>query len=238
MEQDVSVPAEERTPAKLARALRFFLTLALPIVLILVGVRLVMSETFVRYEYNKPHFPPDPYGFTQDDRRRYAPLAVQYLLNDAGIEFLADLTFDDGAPLYNERELAHMADVKVVTRGAMRTLAALSLLVAATALFMAARPPMREELRRGLAGGAALTWALMALIILLASVGWDVFFVGFHRIFFQGDSWLFPNSDTLIRLFPEQFWFDAAVAIGALAALGAAALGGISWLWGRRAQAL
>jgi integral membrane protein (TIGR01906 family) len=33
-------------------------------------------------------------------------------------------------------------------------------------------------------------------------------FVGFHRLFFEGDTWLFYYSDTLIRLFPERFWRD------------------------------
>jgi len=50
---------------------------------------------------------------------------------------------------------------------------------------------------------------------------WDFFFTGFHRIFFEGDSWLFSTRATLIRLFPERFWFDAAIAIGAITFAGA-----------------
>ena len=47
-------------------------------------------------------------------------------------------------------------------------------------------------------------------------ISWDTFFTNFHKVFFEGDSWLFRRSDTLIRLFPEQFWFDAALTVGGL----------------------
>jgi uncharacterized membrane protein len=45
------------------------------------------------------------------------------------------------------------------------------------------------------------------------------FFSGFHSLFFEGDSWLFLYSDTLIRLFPIRFWQDvflwaAVIALG------------------------
>lgn len=35
------------------------------------------------------------------------------------ISYLGDLKFENGSPLYNERELTHMADVKNVVRGAL-----------------------------------------------------------------------------------------------------------------------
>jgi integral membrane protein (TIGR01906 family) len=54
-------------------------------------------------------------------------------------------------------------------------------------------------------------------VVLAAILSWDVFFTGFHTLFFQSDTWYFAYSDTLIRLFPEQFWFDAALLIGGLA---------------------
>jgi uncharacterized membrane protein len=68
--------------------------------------------------------------------------------------------------------------------------------------------------------------ALAGLIGLIVAVGmtaspdlfWD-FFTLFHALFFEGDSWLFLNSDTLIRLFPIRFWQDAFL-LGALIALG------------------
>ena len=57
-------------------------------------------------------------------------------------------------------------------------------------------------------------WLMVVLVVGLV-IGFGVLFVGFHRIFFEGDSWLFSYSDTFIRLYPERFWRDtfALVAI-------------------------
>jgi len=51
------------------------------------------------------------------------------------------------------------------------------------------------------------------------------FFVGFHALFFEGDSWLFLYSDTLIRLFPLRFWQDAFLAAAIIALGGGIGLG-------------
>jgi uncharacterized membrane protein len=51
------------------------------------------------------------------------------------------------------------------------------------------------------------------------------FFVGFHSLFFEGDSWLFLYSDTLIRLFPIRFWQDAFLLAAVIALGGGVALG-------------
>src|SRR3972149_2425465 len=71
--------------------------------------------------------PADPYGFTKEDRLQYSAIALAYLLNDAGIEFLGDLTLPPekvvnsaiGDRMYNDRELKHMLDVKNVVRGVL-----------------------------------------------------------------------------------------------------------------------
>ena len=34
-----------------------------------------------------------------------------------------------------------------------------------------------------------------------------------HDLLFPPGTWIFPFSDTLIRLFPEQFWRDALAAL-------------------------
>src|SRR5512134_2191788 len=103
-----------------------------PIALIGLGLRLLLSPLILQIEYNMPYFPPDEFGFTKADRLKWAPYALDYLTNNEDISYLGDLKFQDGSPLYNERELSHMDDVKLVTQGALRvwyaTLAVLLLL--------------------------------------------------------------------------------------------------------------
>jgi integral membrane protein (TIGR01906 family) len=65
----------------------------------------------------------------------------------------------------------------------------------------------------------------MGALALTLVIAFSLLFVGFHRIFFEGDSWLFLHSDTLIRLFPERFWRDTFIFVIALTSLFAALIG-------------
>lgn len=202
--------------ARLHLALGWLVTLFTPVVLVLTAVRLLMMPAFLTFEYSTPNFPADPYGFTQADRLYWSNIALDYLLNDAGIEFLADLTFADGSPVYNERELRHMVDVKSALQVALAvwriSLGGLVLLA-----IWAWLGGWIEAYKRGLGRGGWLTAFAIAFIILFVLVSFGVFFVAFHNVFFEPGTWMFEFSDTLIRLFPERFWRDIFIYVGVLA---------------------
>jgi integral membrane protein (TIGR01906 family) len=73
----------------------------------------------------------------------------------------------------------------------------------------------------GLSWGGWLTLGLIGAALVAVALNFDALFTDFHHLFFQGDSWLFYYSDTLIRLFPLRFWSDAFIFTGVLTALGA-----------------
>jgi integral membrane protein (TIGR01906 family) len=208
---------------KIIHFLTAFLT---PIVLLGFALRLLLSPLFLQIEYRMPAFPDDPYGFTREDRLRWAPFAVDYLVNREDISYLGDLRFDDGTPLYNERELSHMEDVKGVTQGALN---AFYLALAGLALLglWSKRGDQWSAFRSGLKRGGGIMVGLAGVIAVVVVVGMFVipdlfwkFFEGFHAIFFEGDSWLFLFSDTLIRLFPIRFWQDAFLFAALIAVAG------------------
>ena len=213
------------------KILSWLVTLIIPMVLIGLAIRVLLFPVFYRVEYNMPYFPPDEYGFTKAERLKWAPYAVNYLINNADIAYLGDLKFDDGTPLYNERELRHMLDVKKVTQGALNlwylSLALLGLF-GAWAWF----GDWWQYFLLGLKRGGWLMVLLAALIGTIVVVGiainpnvFDEFFVLFHSLFFEGNSWLFYFSDTLIRLFPIRFWMDAFLWAAVIALGGGLALG-------------
>jgi integral membrane protein (TIGR01906 family) len=211
--------------------LSWLVTLVVPMMLIGLAIRVLLTPFFYRVEYNMPYFPPDTYGFTKEDRLQWAPYAVNYLLNDADTSYLGDLRFDDGTPLYNERELKHMDDVKQVTRGALRAwYTSLALLVGLGlwAWFGGWWQYYLLGLKRGgwLMVGLAATIGVIVLVGMVLNPNvFDQFFVFFHSLFFEGDSWLFLFSDTLIRLFPIRFWQDAFLWAAIIALGGGLALG-------------
>ncbi len=215
-------------------ALSILVTLLVPVALVLVSVRLVMTETYLVLEYNKPDFPPDFYGFTLADRLHYAPYAVQYLLSNAGIDYLGDLKLPDGGRFYNGRELAHMEDVKKVTQAALGLLGVALVLLALVGAVLARSADGRRALRQGLFGGGLLMLAILAGLLLFIVVNWDSFFTDFHELFFANGTWVFDYSDSLIRLFPVRFWQDTALTVGGLSAFGALLLMAAAWWWARR----
>ena len=208
---------------KLSSLLSWLATLLTPIFLLGLGLRILLTPLFYNVEYRLPWFPPDTYGFTQEDRLRWAPFAVDYLLNNADISYLGDLTFKDGSPLYNERELGHMQDVKIVTKSALRAWYAAVVLLAGLGGW-AWYGKWGQAYRQGLRRGGWLMIGLVITIGLFGAVAFWQFFTLFHTLFFEGDSWLFLYSDTLIRLFPMQFWQDAFLWAGVISVGGALAL--------------
>lgn len=211
-------------------AVRTYLCLAVPVLLVLVSVRLVMSPLFLQFEYYRFDFPEDIYGFTTDERMEYAKPTLAYLLNDESIDFLANLTYiGDDDPIYTTGELEHMEDVKVVTRYAYLVLFYGGVGTLLLSLILAYKPMTRRTLKDGLFCGGILTLTLIGVIIIMAVIAWDAFFTAFHQVFFESGTWRFAFSDTLIRLFPERFWFDAALTIGILTALGAVIIVAFTW---------
>jgi integral membrane protein (TIGR01906 family) len=205
------------------RILGWLVSLVVPVVLIMTAVRLLLTPVFVNIEYHMPGFPEDGYGMTLEQRLTYAPLALDYLMNDEGVSFLGDQRFEDATPLYNERELEHMEDVKELTK----TVLNVWLLLLAALVFIAGaawRLGYGAMFAGWLSRGGKLTVGLIVALLVIIALSFDALFTGFHRVFFEGDTWLFLYSDTLIRLFPMRFWQDVFIALGVLTLGGGAAL--------------
>jgi integral membrane protein (TIGR01906 family) len=233
-------------PVWLVFVCRAILIVLLPIVLTLTNVRLLLTHAFPQIEYSLPGFPDDPFGLTKPDRIKWANLSMDYLLNNAGIEFVRAFRFPPGvtAPaescvyykdgdcnrFYNDRELQHMQDVKIVLRRVLNVwaVAGIMCLLAAGALFYFHET---AALRAGLLGGAGVTLVILIAIVTYVLVDFNDFFVQFHGVFFAAGTWTFLFTDSFIRLFPEKFWEDAFTIIGAGAVVEALAIAAWAW-WG------
>ena len=203
--------------------LSWVISFLVPVALTFLGVRLLLTHAFPEIEYHMPGFPADDYGFTLQDRLHWSRISVDYLLNSADISFLGNLTFPDGSPLFNERELSHMQDVKNVVQPVLWVGYGVWFLMFGLGLW-ARFGGWWPEYVRGLRRGGWFTVGLVAAIGIFAAISFWQFFTVFHELFFKGDSWLFLYSDTLIRLFPMRFWQDAFLFTGALNVLGGLAL--------------
>jgi integral membrane protein (TIGR01906 family) len=121
-----------------------------------------------------------------------------------------------GTPVLNEREQAHMRDVRGVFAGfgLLAVIAAVGLV----ALYAGARRLGHSErafvaMRRGAIG------LVIGVVIagVVALVAFDALFEVFHRLFFAGGSYTFdPGTERLVQLFPFAFWSETTMAVGAV----------------------
>ena len=207
----------------LVRIFKILVPIFVVLGLLLTAIRLLLTPIFVQFEYSTPNFPEDRYGFTKEDRLKWAPYALDYLVNNEGISFLGDLTFEDGSLLYNERELSHMLDVKNLTQAALKVWYFVLVVLLGFGIW-AWRANWLTAYKQMLGSGGKATVIVIGVLILGIMVGFNAVFTGFHRIFFMGDTWLFSYSDTLIRLFPIRFWRDVFIALGLFSLSGGVAL--------------
>jgi integral membrane protein (TIGR01906 family) len=210
------------------RFLQSLIIVLLPVLLVIGSVRLLNTDEYLTFEYGKASFPADPFGFERTQRLDYASVNFRYVRENQPIDALAGLRLGD-QPIYNARELKHMQDVQETYQMTMRiwhfALGITLLAGLALAWELETSPALFAALRLG----GLLTAGLIAVTGVLALIAWRFWFVGFHQVFFTAGTWTFNFSDTLIRLFPEKFWFDAALTISGLSLAGGLSLALIGW---------
>jgi integral membrane protein (TIGR01906 family) len=197
------------------RVITWLVTAGVPFFILMTAVRILINPWFPQVEYRMPGFPEDTYGMTLGERQQWSQPAIAYLVNSEGISFLGDLTFRDGTPLYNERELAHMLDVKNLVQGMIKAWWILGIFLVGVGL-LSWRTGWMADFWLAVGRGGWGTLGLIGVVLAGVLLSFDELFTGFHQIFFSGDSWLFYYSDTLIRLFPMRFWQDAFIFTGAV----------------------
>jgi len=132
--------------------------------------------------------------------------------------------------LFNEKELHHMADVKVIFNlvRQVRLVAGAVLLILPLVGLWLVGGAILPRLGMVLAAGGILTVVVLGLAGLLSLVDFSSAFVMFHELAFSNDLWMLdPRTDYLIMLYPEGFWLDATLRIAMLSAVEAAILGAV-----------
>ncbi|WP_434922773.1 TIGR01906 family membrane protein [Glutamicibacter sp. PAEs-4] len=219
----------------LGRTAQVIVALVFPLLTLIAAIRLVATPAFLALSYGRPGFPSDSFGFTDAERLTYGSYGVDYLNNFAGPEYLSGLKLSTGSSMFTEGEVQHMVDVKNLIGFAYILGAVLAVILIIGIWYLAKR--YAGGVRRALFSGAILALVGIAALAVFAIMGWDNFFTQFHALFFSDGTWTFNVSDTLIRLYPEQFWLDSAIAIAVLVLATIIAVIISCWPTGRRREA-
>lgn len=162
-------------------------------------------------------------GFTDADLRT----ATDSILTDLVI---GPPDFDvavGGSPVLEERERAHMRDVRGVFMAFFVMVAVL--VVVALAVAATRRPDHRPGTWRAIRAGAVGLVATLVVAGVLAFAAFDALFDVFHRLLFAGGSYTFdPRTERLVQLFPFRFWQETAIAVGAVAIVVALIVGAVA----------
>ena len=210
---------------------------AIPIFLVLSNVRVAATEQRV-YEYSFSQYDADVVtGIERSELDRAASEIIGYFRSDDADAL--DIRVADEreiVPLFNQREVLHMRDVRDLIRATFRLheIAFVYIVgyVAAVFLWSGERPLRRLAQQAMIAGGA--TVALLAGAAIGVLVGFDRLFTQFHLLSFSNDLWkLSPARDHLIQMFPQGFWFDVTLAVGVATIVQGLAILGVGWAYVR-----
>jgi integral membrane protein (TIGR01906 family) len=193
--------------------------LSIPVALVTSNIRFVANEERV-YRYAIDEYDAvAKTGIEREELLRASAEIRAYFNNDE--ETLSIRVREDGreVSLFNERETAHMVDVKdrfqAVNKAQEFSVIYVLGYIAIVGLWA------REVSLRGLAvqvaAGAAICVIAIGVIGVIGATGFDSAWEDFHEIMFSNDFWLLnPNTDHLIQIFPPAFWESIVFFIGTL----------------------
>ncbi len=194
--------------------------ISLPLILFGNSLQVLLTDTFLHYEYSKIDFPKDMFGMNQDQRFELAAevnsIVNSYQSKNRTSSLLSTIQLpDEHIPAFNTREVTHLVEVNNVIN-LIRILSLLSVIGVIYAGILAWKKRRSIIFTKALMVGGILSCVLILGAFIFAILSWKVFFLNFHEMLFTPGTWMFYENDTLIRLYPEKFWYDSAIILGLL----------------------
>lgn len=213
--------------------------LFLPLLLLSSNLRFIVSEPYLyEYGFDEYHIS-EVTGIEDDELTRVARELIHYLNSDEDSAQIEVTKNGSQMRLFNERELLHMEDVKVIIQ-LFYTIQWVTLTYTITFLiagFFILKRAFLIRIAQGCILGGIVTFTVFAVFGLWALIDFDGLFLQFHLTSFSNDLWkLDPSTDYLIMMFPEAFFSDAAFFLIGGTILEAAILGCGSavYLWRKK----
>jgi integral membrane protein (TIGR01906 family) len=211
-------------------AAKWLFVICLPALLVTASVSWAVNSLWLyKYGFDKYSISQTT-GLAQSELDKAATGLIDYF--NSGDETISLTVMKDGESmvLFNEREVAHLRDVKGLFRlvyGVLLGTLVYALVYVGLGIFWWRN---RRRLSWGLVGGSCLTLALMLALGLGALFSFDWLFRQFHLISFANELWMLdPTRDYLIMLFPRGFWYDASLFCALTTIVGAVILSGVGW---------
>lgn len=204
------------------KILRFFLgivlSFSLMFIVLVTSIEIAAYSDFSFYEkeYNK-YAVTNYVDISMPDLMNVTKDMMSYLKGDR--VKLSDIKANIGGisdtPFFNEREVAHMEDVRGLFVGAVYLR---YILIAVSILCIIAVKLLKGKVFKFLSNvlifGTVITLILTAVLVFLIAGDFEKYFIIFHHIFFNNDLWMLdPATDNLINIVPQGFFMDMSQRI-------------------------
>lgn len=210
---------------------RWLFVLCLPLLLLSASIAAAINCPAL-YQYGfKKYQVSQTTGIAETELEKAATGLIRYFNSDE--EHISLTMIKDGKSftLFNQREVAHLKDVKALFWLDYRVLFG-TLTYALAYLGLSLWRKDGRRLARGVVWGSGFTLALMLALGLGALFNFDQLFLQLHLLSFTNELWqLDPTKDYLIMLVPRGFWYDATLFIALATAVGALILGGAGYIY-------
>jgi len=208
--------------------------LALPIALVTTNVRLLANAPLV-YDYSFDRYDAEQRTGLARTELDGTASALRDYFNNGEPTFYHTVT-EDGLPasVFNARETRHMEDVKglFVLANRVQEIAVVYVLAYVVGFFIWARDGHVRQLAMQCLAGLGLGLLAVGGIGVVAAFGFEAAWGRFHTLVFTNDFWrLNPRTDHLIQMFPEPFWRDMTILLGAMSAAEALIIAAISGVY-------
>jgi len=169
-------------------------------VLILFGnfYYLMFNEWFLKTEFNKNKV----YSVVPDADNISKEL-FDYLKSGKGII---------NSDVYSEKEKRHLVDVRILIQRFISIFEILIylFLISLLILFLLDRKQFLLQIERILIFGPTISLFLLIFFI-LSIKNFESSFIKFHLLFFENMDWILSPDSILIKMFPQQFFYDFSV---------------------------
>jgi integral membrane protein (TIGR01906 family) len=187
----------------------------LVILLLTVVQYCVFDLNFYRSEFNKLHST-EVIGISEQDLMRTTEGLLAYIRGERDNLNLEAVIYGEQRQVFNQKEITHMADVQKLYANShrVRNGGIVVLLVLLAALLGSAGRKFFRVWAGGYLAGAAVFFCFLGILAIAITRDFYDFWNSFHMLFFTNDLWLLnPETDILIQIVPEQFFFDLVVRI-------------------------
>lgn len=191
-----------------------FFCLIISLLLTIIDIN-CFDESFYQKEYIKNNTTVET-GMSEEDLWDTTEVLFDYLhdsRDDLNVQHEVNGTVRE---IFDSREKAHMVDVKNLYLNTIKVrniLAIVGIILFSISCLLSEKQYI-SNMYIGYKRSVALLFSIIFAILIYAAIDFNSFWIQFHYLFFTNDLFfLDPNTEILINMVPEQFFFDLVMRI-------------------------